>query len=115
PIAEAVPTPSLDLRGFAAIALDSIAVVAGDTLAFLRFDGILAPPEPADGLAAALRVTRLEASLAGSLVWSAGWSAYVSGATRMLLDLTLLQGTTVGVLEGMEVAIDALYRFQVRP
>jgi hypothetical protein len=63
----------------------------------------------------ALRVTQLDASLAGSLVWSTGWSAYVSGATRMLLNVTLLQPTPGGVLEGMEVGIDALYRFQVRP
>jgi hypothetical protein len=114
PLAEAIPT-ALDLRGFAAVGLDSVVVVPGDTLAFLRFDGVLARPEPGDGVGTALRVTQLDASLAGSLVWSTGWSAYVSGATRMLLNVTLLQPTPGGVLEGMEVGIDALYRFQVRP
>jgi hypothetical protein len=31
------------------------------------------------------------------------------------MNLTLLRGTSAGVLEGMEIGFDALYRFQVRP
>jgi hypothetical protein len=114
-ITTVIPTPALDLRGFATVAVDSIVTVPMDTLAYLRFDGVLAPPEASDGLEAALRVTELDAIFAGTYVWSTGWNAYVSGATRLQLNVTLLQGTNTGVMEGMEVGFDALYRFQVRP
>lgn len=114
-LSDVMPTPPLDLRGFATVAVDSIVYLGLDTLAYLRFDGILAPPEASDGLEAALRVTRLDASLAGSYVWSTGWSAYVSGATRLLLTATMLRPSSAGVLEGREIGLDALYRFQVRP
>lgn len=114
-LTDAVSTPALDLRGFATVAVDSIVPVQGDTLTYLRFDGVLAPPEPSRGVEAALRVQSLEAAFAGSYVWSTGWSAYVSGATRLLMNFTLLRGTSAGVLEGMEIGFDGLYRFQVRP
>lgn len=114
-LTDAVSTPALDLRGFATVTVDSIVAVQSDTLVYLRFDGVLAPPEASRGVEAALRVRSLEAAFAGSYVWSTGWSAYVSGATRLLMDFTLLRGTTAGVLEGMEIGFDGLYRFQVRP
>lgn len=114
-LADVIHTPALDLRGFATIAVDSIVPTGTDTLAYLHFDGVLVPPEATQGLEAALRVSELDASFAGSYVWSTGWNTYVSGATRLLMTLTVLQGTMRGVLEGMEVHFDSLFRFQVRP
>lgn len=114
-LAEMIPMPALDLRGWASISLDSVVDTTVDMLAYLRFNGVLAPPGSSGGLEAALRITDFTASFAGVYVWSTGWNAYVSGATRLLLGMTLLRGTQAGVLEGMAVGVDALYRYQVRP
>jgi hypothetical protein len=114
-LSEWITAPALDLRGFATVAVDSVVTVLSDTLAYLRFDGVLAPPDANYGLEAALRLRDLDATFAGTYIWSTGWNAYVSGATRLLMNLTLLRGTSAGVLEGMEIGFDVLYRFQVRP
>ncbi len=112
---EVVPLPVLELTGTATVVLDSIVTRTADTLAYLRMHGALLPPQAERGLETALRVTRLEGSFAGSLVWSTAWSAYVSGATRMIMTVDFLRGPSTGPLQGTRARFDTLYRYQVRP
>jgi hypothetical protein len=112
---DVVPLPVLELTGAATVVLDSIVARAADTLAYLRMHGALHPPQAERGLETALRVTRLEGSFAGSLVWSTAWSAYVSGATRVIMTVDFLRGPGAGPLQGTRARFDSLYRYQVRP
>lgn len=58
--------------------VDSVVVRARDTLAYLSLDGRVAGNRGADHAA-------YRGGLRGQLVWSSGWAAFVSGATRLRL------------------------------
>jgi hypothetical protein len=65
-------------------AVDSIVGRRTDTLAFIHFSGAFQPVEVAAGAALSYG-----GGLAGSLVWSSGWSAFVSGAVRFRVTVRM--------------------------
>jgi hypothetical protein len=90
-------------------ALDSAVARATDTLAYLRFEGELAP-----GGAAGAGAVTYAGGLAGSMVWSTGWSTFVSGTVRLRVQARLPTGEEAGGPADATVTLETTTRQQVR-
>lgn len=80
--AGALPDESLLAR--ADVRVDSIVARARDTLAYLSLGGVFELQR-----SAADPGVRYDGTVAGSLIWSSGWNAWVSGATRVTVRARL--------------------------
>lgn len=89
--------------------LDSLVPRASDTLAFLRFTGTFLPVE-----ASTTSTLSYGGGLAGTLVWSSGWSAFVSGAVRFRLNVHLQSMETAGGSTEAVVTVETTTRHRVR-
>jgi hypothetical protein len=98
--------------GDLALLLDSVTVVGGDTLSFFQFRGALAPRSSAAEGGRGDVVTSTSGAYAGRVVWSARWSAFVSGATRLRVDGRI---TAPGVSAPMQATWDRTVIHSVRP
>lgn len=77
--------------------VDSVVARSQDTLAYLRIGGDAAPSRVRDGSG---RVVEYRGSVTGSLVWSSGWSRFVTAATRAAVTVQVSEpggSTTLGV------------------
>lgn len=84
----------------AVVSVDSVVARALDTLAYVSLRGTLGPAATGDrGYVGAVR---------GALVWSTGWQAFVSGATRTRIETRPENGQGAVLLE-------TTVRQQVRP
>jgi hypothetical protein len=104
--------PTLSVRS--ELSLDSLVERRHDTLAYLTLSGQIRP-------ASIVRVTgedpgrfNVSGDLVGNLVWSSGWSLFVSGATRVrvLLERTSENDPAVDM---ETITVVKTTRFQVQP
>lgn len=91
------------LRARTTLILDSVMTRAQDTLAFLRLEGSFDPTGTGAGGAP------YGGGLAGSLVWSSGWSTFVSGAVRYRVTLRMSESVA-----GRFVTVETTTRHQVQ-
>lgn len=105
-----IPTLTVVLE----LVLDSAQARTRDTLAYLTLSGEIQPTS-------IVKVTGddpgrfdLSGHINGSLVWSSGWSLFVSGATRVRVDIVRADTETKGeVADG--VTMVKTTRYQVQP
>ena len=107
-------TPELVAR--ARLTLDSLVDRGLDTLAYIRLRGVFEPStfEADSADVSGLLVT--EGSIAGTLVWSTGWSTFISGSWRagLTLDMSMeMEGLPEPIELGLR--LNVTNRFQVRP
>ncbi len=110
-------TPGLDTAvvAEATFRLDSIVVRAGDTLAYLGVRGNFQPVTMTETAVQGVSGSgTISGALAGTLIWSAGWNAFGSGAIRAVLamDFALLDG---GRRAALSIEFDVVNRFEIRP
>lgn len=110
-------TPGFDTTvvAEATFRLDSIVVRAGDTLAYLGVRGDFQPVTMTETAVQGVSGSgTISGVLAGTLIWSTGWSAFGSGAIRSVLemDIALLEG---GRRAALTIAFDIVNRFEIRP
>ncbi len=95
------------------ITLDSIMVRTTDTLAFIRVQGSFLPPTPAAG--EVVGEVDISGAFGGSLIWSTGWNAFVSGAIRTQATMVMQRATEEMAPLEVTLSMDRSTRFQVRP
>ncbi|NIM52381.1 MAG: hypothetical protein GTN62_13820 [Gemmatimonadales bacterium] len=102
-----VPT----LAGRTTFAVDSVIARARDTLAYVEFAGAFAPKKVADAHGTALSYS---GGVQGALVWSTGWGAWVSAATRLRVVVSMAgAGATPGPTRG-RITVETTIRESVR-
>lgn len=96
------------LAGRVTVVVDSLVPRGQDTLAYLSVSGVIAPDTPE--LASA---SVYGGGVTGTLVWSTGWSAFVSGATRVRVHLG---GSRDAGADGprTQVTVETTLRQQIR-
>ncbi len=103
-----------ELIARATVILDSLVARPSDTLAYLRMSGtflpLTIPASPESGRGA----TDVTGALAGRLIWSTGWNAFVSGASRAVIVVQSSTGDSTGQ-PATRLRFDATSRFRVRP
>lgn len=97
------------------VTLDSIVVRTSDTLSYLEVRGSFLPTMLTEAAEAAAGSVSVSGGFAGTVIWSTGWNAYVSGASRTLV--TLVTRGRAGEVGNTTVTLrlDITERFQVRP
>lgn len=77
------------------VSVDSVVARSQDTLAYLRISGEATPARVRDGSG---RVLEYRGSVTGSVVWSSGWSRFVTAAMRTWVDVDIADSTESTVL-----------------
>ncbi len=92
--------------------IDSVITRTHDTLAYLAVWGAFAPSTLtlADGTA-----LEVNGGLTSAVVWSTGWRAYVSAATRIEVHIAEAGGQQAGERAADVVTLETTIREQVRP
>jgi hypothetical protein len=103
-----------DLVARGTFTLDSLVDRGTDTLAFLRVHGTFLPTTIASAAEAAEGRARISGSFAGRIIWSTGWSAFVSGGLRTQVHMATFVGTPQDEAPGLSATVDVSSRFQVR-
>lgn len=105
-----------ELVAHVSMTLDSVVPRTGDTLAYLRVQGAFVPTTLSQAPEVGRGTASISGGFAGTMIWSTGWDAWVSGATRaqsvVRFDAVALEE---GVQAGFELRMDVTSRFQVRP
>jgi hypothetical protein len=97
------------------VTLDSLSVRELDTLAFMTVRGLFVGTELDTSTEEIYAVVSVSGAYGGSLIWSTGWNAFVSGAIRSRTTMTL-ERDPIDVGEvAMTLLMDESVRFQVRP
>jgi hypothetical protein len=102
------------LRADVALTLDSVVAVQSDTLAYLRFGGTFPATTRASEDETGSREETFSGGFAGQLIWSQGWSAFVSGAARVRVEGLVRAQTPGGVVNARGIW-DTTILHQVRP
>ena len=105
-----------DIISHARFTLDSLVDRGLDTLAYIRLRGVFEPTEESEDSAGVSGTITTQGSIAGTLVWSTGWSAFVTGGwrTELTLDVSMtMMGAKDPVTMGAQ--IDLMNRFVVEP
>ena len=97
------------------LTLDSLSVRERDTLAFLTVRGLLVATELDTSTEEIYAMVSVAGALGGSLIWSTGWNAFVSGAIRTRITMTLERDPIEVDDVAMTLLMDESTRFQVRP
>lgn len=100
------PTPDT-LVARTAFHVDSIVGRGADTLAYIGLSGAFVPRS-----AAGTGALSADGALAGSLIWSQGWSTFVSGAVRLRVNVRAPPDGTSG--PGAFITVETTTRHQVR-
>lgn len=105
-----------ELIARASVMLDSLVVRPTDSLAYLRVTGsflpLTIPAAPEEGRGP----TDVTGAFAGRLIWSTGWNAFVSGASRAVVVMRMASPTAAaGSTAGTTLRFNAQSRFRVRP
>jgi hypothetical protein len=103
-----------DLIARSTFTLDSLAARGSDTLAFLQLQGTFMPTTISSAAEVAEGRARVSGALSGRLIWSTGWSAFVSGALRSHVRMVTFVGVPGDETPGLSLSVDASSRFQVR-
>lgn len=113
--ADAVAT-GVELVARVTVTLDSLVTRGTDTLAFTRVQGSFLPLTLSEAAEVADGTASIRGAFGGSLIWSTGWDAWVSGAARARLTVQIeMAGTEETPAAGVQVRVDSETRFQVRP
>jgi len=96
------------------LTLDSLVDRGTDTLAFLQVQGTLLPTTVASAAEATEGRARLTGAVAGRLIWSTGWHAFVSGAVRLQVRMVTFAGPPDSEIPDFTLDVDVSSRFQVR-
>lgn len=113
-VAESLPQEA-EIIARSTFTLDSLVLRPTDTLAYVRMQGNFLPTtvtEAGEEAGGALDIT---GAFGGSMIWSTGWDAFVSGAVRTRATMRFQLGTPEGGGVTMMLSLDASSRFQVRP
>ncbi len=104
--------PTAILTSQARVVIDSVITRTHDTLAYLAVWGAFAPSTLtlADGTA-----LEVNGGLTSADVWSTGWRAYVSAATRIEVHIAEAGGQQAGERAADVVTLETTIREQVRP
>jgi len=96
------------------LVLDSIVVRSTDTLAYLTLEGQVVPTSIVRIAGDDPGRFGLSGMVSGSLVWSSGWSLFVSGATRVQIEI---RRVSEGESEGgsQTTTVVKTTRYQVQP
>jgi hypothetical protein len=97
------------------LTLDSLSVRDRDTLAFLTIRGLFVATELDTSTEEIYAMVSVTGALGGSLIWSTGWNAFVSGAIRTRTTMTLERDPIEVDDVAMTLLMDESTRFQVRP
>ena len=124
-IGDAIPDRDIDVRearlderlpATATMALDSVLVRGGDTLAFMTYDAVLVPVTRTVPTEVANSNVTIAGTSRGSVVWSTAWDAYVSGTSATRIEMRV-RVVVIGEDPTIILALDTdvVPRFQVRP
>lgn len=96
--------------------LDSLVVRSTDTLGFVSVQGQFMPMtvSAADAAGTAPGNMQVSGAFGGRLIWSTGWSGYVSGAVRTRANMALQVDPEVVGAAGVILRLDVIQRFQIR-
>jgi len=99
------------------ITLDSTVHRTQDTLGFFTVSGYLRPTSEADVRALEAEGLAVSSEMTGQIVWSSGWSGFVSGANRVTMEISKSRSSATPTIERLEpeLAVHVTTRFQVRP
>ena len=121
PFAMEIPSDSpviiaIDLSATAAGRLDSLVARGADTLAFVSLRGSYSPTtiDTDYQLGGGPAVVEFWGSFAGSMIWSTGWNAFVSGVVSARINQRLEAVPGSGV-EDARVFATVITRIRVRP
>lgn len=103
--------PNTTLSSQAAVLIDSVMPRARDTLAFLSVTGTFTPLPLTATDGTPLRVS---GGLAGTVVWSTGWRAFVSATTRIRVQIGAVGDEGSEDATGARVMFERTIREQVR-
>ena len=98
-----------------ALTLDSLSARDRDTLAFLTVRGLFVGTELDRSTEEIYAMVSVTGAFGGSLIWSTGWNAFVSGAIRTVTTMTLEWDPIEAGDVAMTLLMDESTRFQVRP
>lgn len=104
----------VDILARSTFTLDSLVDRGADTLAFLSVHGSFLPMAIASVESLAAGRARVNGAFGGQLIWSTGWSAFVSGALRTRLRMATFVGTPRDEVQQLSLHVDGTRRFQVR-
>jgi hypothetical protein len=108
---EGVPQAG-QMTGAGRMRLDSLVVRATDTLAYLTLRGRF-DPQPLGSEADTTGLVSASGSMGATLVWSTGWNAFVSGASRLVMSVAVRQGPE-GDAAVFRLEFDVVTQSQVR-
>lgn len=98
------------------VTLDSLVTRGTDTLAYTLVQGSFLPLMLSEAAEVAEGTASIRGAFGGTLIWSTGWDAWVSGAARAVLTVQIeMTGTEDAPAAGVEVRVNSETRFQVRP
>jgi hypothetical protein len=104
------PLPDESLLARTDVRVDSIVARPSDTLAYVSLGGVFEPQRSAVDPG-----VRYDGTVSGSLIWSTGWSGWVSGASRVVVRARL-RGQREGQMGEGEVTVrlESTTRYQAR-
>ena len=82
---------------------------------YLRVRGNFLPTALTEAPEVVDAAVNLSGGLAGTLIWSTGWNAYVSGASRALATLVMQIGVGELASAATTIRVDVTERSQIRP
>jgi hypothetical protein len=97
------------------VTLDSVVARGTDTLAYLGLRGTFLPLTITGAAEVAEGNATMTGAFAGRLIWSTGWSAFVSGATRAEIFMRLALSVADVAESDLGIRFDVTNRFQLRP
>lgn len=98
------------------VTLDSVVARGTDTLAYLRLRGRFLPLTVSEAAEVAEGRASIRGAIAGNLIWSTGWDAWVSGAARSRFTVRVeVTGAEAIPAAGFQMQVVSDTRFQVRP
>jgi hypothetical protein len=99
------------------ITLDSTVQRTQDTLGFFAVSGYMTPTSEADVRDLENEGLSVFSEMTGQLVWSTGWSGFVSGVTRVTLEISKSHSSAAPTIERLEpeLVVHVTTRFQIRP
>ncbi len=106
---------SAELIARSTVTVDSIIARAADMLVYLQVRGNFLPTALTEAPEVVDAVVNISGGFAGTLIWSTGWNAYVSGASRALVTLVTQIGVGELASAATTIRVDVTEQFQIRP
>ncbi|MGD2134899.1 MAG: hypothetical protein PVF27_02015 [Gemmatimonadales bacterium] len=94
--------------------MDSLVNRGADTLAFVSVHGQFMPMTVTAAEESGTNDIQVSGAFGGRLIWSTGWSGYVSGAVRTRANMALQVDLEAAGATGVIMRLDVTQRFQIR-